>query len=261
MTRLRSNNRDLTHWIVMLAVGAAVYFIGCHLSRAAGLAEAPPGQQPATGIDWTFWIALVSLLLGLASHVLHYIAPRTKTKVDDEWRDRVDLMLGWWQTAAPKPAPRDPQAGKSFLGGMIGIALGSAILIAIIACTAAQRTQVVAEAKRDLINCTAQDLGSAPHLDLATLVAVVNLAALERAKCSTTGSLDWQCVKRDLISQGAVLGGCTLVAMVTAAASAFTAPGDRLSAATPVLPGRAELEQFRAAVAPGVTYHTGAGDF
>lgn len=142
---------------------------------------------------------------------------------------------------------------------LLAVAAGAIIALAI-ACTAAQRAELRADAKRDIVNCTSQALGSTPGLDLATLVAVVNLAAIERAKCTPTGSLDWQCVKNDLIAQGVTLGGCTLVAMVADAAKALTSAGDRLSAATPVLPGRAELEDFRARVAPGVTYHTGAGD-
>lgn len=234
----------------MLAVGAAVYFIGCHLARA-GVAEAPPQQAPAW--NWQTWLLLGTSILTAASVVLHVVAPRTKATWDDKLRDDVDWLLSVAKDVKP------PGSGAASM--LVVLLLGALAAPALTACTAAQRAELKQDAKTAVINCTAQDLGSAPHLDLATLVAVVNLAALERAKCSTTGSLDWQCVKRDLISQGAVLGGCTLVAMVTAAASAFTSPGDRLSATTPVLPGRVELEQFRAAVAPGVTYHTGAGDF
>lgn len=263
----RKNNRDLTHWIVMLAVGAAVYLIGCHLARA-GAAEAPPVD---TGWNWQTWLLLATSVLTGASIVLHIVAPRTKATWDDKLRDDIDEVLAFargstlpGKPSQPAVAPaRDPQAGVSFLGCMVALSIGGLIALALAAsgCTAAQRTQVASEAKTALINCTAQDLGAAPHLDLATLVAVVNLAAVERAKCSTTGSLDWQCVKKDLVSQGAVLGGCTLVAMITAAAGAFTSPSDRLSAATPVLPGRAEFLEFRVSVGGGATYHTGAGDF
>ena len=38
----------------------------------------------------TFWIALGSAVLGAASLLLHFIAPRTKTKVDDKIVEYVD---------------------------------------------------------------------------------------------------------------------------------------------------------------------------
>lgn len=153
---------------------------------------------------------------------------------------------------------RNPQAGFarfSVMGILAAIAIPP-LVFALVACTAAQR----ANAKTAIVNCTGQVVGTQPALDLSTLVAAVNLAATERAKCTTTAGLDWQCVKRDLISQGVVLGGCTLATMVADAAKAFTSGGDKLSMTTPVLPGRAELAEFHAEVAQGVTYHTGAGD-
>lgn len=38
----------------------------------------------------TFWIALAGAVLGAASLVLHVVAPRTATKVDDKLMDLVD---------------------------------------------------------------------------------------------------------------------------------------------------------------------------
>ena len=37
-------------------------------------------------------IAIAALVLGIASMVLHFIAPRTKTKVDDQLADGVDFI-------------------------------------------------------------------------------------------------------------------------------------------------------------------------
>lgn len=44
----------------------------------------------------TFWIALAGAVLGAASLVLHVVAPKTKTKVDDklvEWVDKAKDKL------------------------------------------------------------------------------------------------------------------------------------------------------------------------
>jgi hypothetical protein len=40
----------------------------------------------------TFWIALIGALLGATSMVLHVVAPRTKTKVDDKLLIEVDAV-------------------------------------------------------------------------------------------------------------------------------------------------------------------------
>lgn len=41
----------------------------------------------------TFYLALAGAVLGAASLVLHVVAPRTKTKVDDKLRDLVDEAI------------------------------------------------------------------------------------------------------------------------------------------------------------------------
>lgn len=39
-----------------------------------------------------FWIALAALVVGVASTILHFVAPRTKTKKDDEALEVVDKI-------------------------------------------------------------------------------------------------------------------------------------------------------------------------
>lgn len=41
----------------------------------------------------TFWIALAAAVLSAASLVLHVVAPRTKTTIDDKIRDAVDSAI------------------------------------------------------------------------------------------------------------------------------------------------------------------------
>lgn len=52
-------------------------------------------------------IALIAAVLSAASIALHIIAPRTKTTVDDGWRDGVDEALAFLRGATP-PAPASP---------------------------------------------------------------------------------------------------------------------------------------------------------
>jgi hypothetical protein len=46
-------------------------------------------------IDTSFLLALTGAVLGAASMVLHVVAPRTKTPIDDELRDDLDEVLAF----------------------------------------------------------------------------------------------------------------------------------------------------------------------
>lgn len=93
MLSSRSHDR-VPQLAVLLAIGLTALVL---LSRIAHAAVGPAEAVPALGIDWTFWIAVVGLVLGTASAALHVIAPRTKTTIDDRWRDDVDAVLRWWK--------------------------------------------------------------------------------------------------------------------------------------------------------------------
>lgn len=125
------------------------------------------------------------------------------------------------------------------------------------ACGATSKS-IEADAKAALVNCTAQQLGAAPGLNLATLVAIANTVAAERAKCMTPAGLDWKCVETDLIAQGRVLGGCALVTMATAGVAPPRLASSLTSVAGPP-PGAAELATYCKSV-PGTTYHLATGD-
>jgi hypothetical protein len=128
-------------------------------------------------------------------------------------------------------------------------------------CTSAERSAVATSAGHTAINCTANQLGATPGLDLATLIAVVNLTAAERLKCMTPTGLSWPCVETDAIGKGLTLGGCMFVDMVAAAAKAIQPATSGLAAATPgPPPGRLELEDYRGKVG-GATWHTATGDY
>lgn len=226
VTRLRSNHRDLTGWLIAAGAFLAVYLLGCHFAHA-GVGPTDHGSL-APGIDWTFWIALVSLVLGLASHVLHFMAPRTKTTVDDEWRDRVDAMLGWWNAAAPKPTPRDPQAGKSFLVGMLGIALGCTVLIAVIACTATQARQTAAAGIVAALDCEAQHLTGEALGDLRGLAEHTVQGWISGSQATDLGTLRAK-VKADLALFKTDAGRCAIAGALAAIGSVVSRPGEAVS--------------------------------
>lgn len=169
---------------------------------------------------------------------------------------------------APAPVPTSKPAGSPIArtaGVLVAVMACLWFASALPACTKTELTAAETKAKAALVNCTAQQLGSTPGLDLATLVAVANVMAAERAKCTPTsgpsaGSLDWACVESDLVGEGKVIGGCALVKLVLGSSPAPTTAARTTAAATPMDPGRAALEDFRTRVAEGATYHTSAGD-
>lgn len=138
----------------------------------------------------------------------------------------------------------------------------SLLCFVMVGCTLMSCSQIKAEgvdAKNAIVNCTSQELGTVPGLTLPTLVAVANSIATEKAKCSPTGALNWDCVYADLIGEGEVLGGCTFAKLQAAVPTASAVSA--LSEATPTAPpGSVQFERFRKNVAGGAKYHLSDGD-
>lgn len=201
--------------------------------------------------------------LAALAAVIVYVAGRFGFDVDPGTLDRIVAALLVY-VGAQGIADHGKSAAQIAAVASGAAPLGALALVLLLAggtaCTAAQRTEIKHGATASLVNCTAQAIGTTPGLDLATLVAVANTVATDRVKCMTSAGIDWKCVEADAIGKGLTLGGCAFAELVAVAASAFTSAGDRLSATTPILPGRAELADFHARVAPGVTYHTATGD-
>lgn len=249
-----------------LGLGAVIVLFSYAIARA----DTAPTPLPPAGFDWALALGAIGAALGAISMFLHWLAPRTKTTIDDKFRDDVDEVLAFARnfpgvqpsqvstptfTAAPA---RDPQSGKTRIGTMALLAL----VALVVACTAAQFKSTATTAEHELVNCTAQQLGTTPALDTATLVAVVNLVVVERAKCSPTGSLHWTCVEHDLEAEGKTLGGCAFVKLL--AGSPAPPPASTPGVAARMAdedPGRSALERFRAKVAGSAMFHTAAGDY
>lgn len=267
---------------LLAGIALALILGGAALAHASVAAtDSTPAPDP---LGWLAYakIALAAGLgaatvLGIIQAGLTWLAPRTKTTVDDTLRDDVRFLhdkldaalklLGGLIPAAGVPAalvvpvslaekpaapaltiapplPRDTQAGVSLLGCMLALALGGAIALAVAACTAAQRTAT----PHALVDCTA-----------ANAAAIGATAGSMRAEkpdgCAVAGVTDWSCVQAKAIAAGLAIGGCAFLEVVTVAdkAPAAAAPG-----ATG--PGRAAFESYRASVAGGAAFRTVSGD-
>lgn len=131
--------------IIILAAAVGLLIGAAALARAA-TGDPPHAAQPPIGIDWAFALGLLGAALGGLSVFLHWLAPRTKSTLDDRMVAELDIMLDWWKdahgpAAAPPPlaAMRNPQAGHASSGvlhaivvvglcGAAGVGVGVALL-------------------------------------------------------------------------------------------------------------------------------------
>ncbi len=214
-----------------------------------------------------FWLALAAAILGAASIVLHVVAPRTKTTLDDRLVAKLDELLAVLRPPAPAPTapPAPPQPAVSIVKGT-----GPAALLALVAlglaapqlsCTASQRTAVADAGKaagHALIDCTAAN-GVAIGATLANMKAPkADGGCLDPATPSKPAATDWICVRGKAVGDGLTIGGCAFLELVSAE------PAARVASATgeppPERPGRAAFESYRASVAGGAAFRTAAGD-
>lgn len=199
----------------------------------------------------TFWISVAAAILSGASIVLHVVAPRTKTTLDDRLVARLDELLGLLRPPAPNIVPGTAadladqmKRGVAKFGPIAVLALVVLGLTSSSACTSAQRTA----AGHAVVDCTA-----------ASGATIGALATSMRGDCAAGPGTDWGCVRSKAIGAGIVIGGCAFLELV----SAEPAPA-RVASATgeppPERPGRAAFESYRASVAGGAAFRTRDGD-
>lgn len=240
MTSLTAPRVRLTLGAVFLGV------LGLTMLLLRRLAHADTGSPVPPETNWPTTIALIlggiaTLLAGL-SVVLHAVAPRTKTTVDDKLADSVD--------AAHTKLDEVLAALRKLLGPgaiLVLLAMGGVILLG---CTPAQRTT----AGNAMVDCTAASAGAIGGT-LASMRGDCFTPATEAVPAKT----DWGCVRGKAIAAGLQVGGCAFVELVSAefsAARVASATGE----APPVRPGRAAFESYRASVAGGATFRTDNGD-
>jgi hypothetical protein len=256
---LSSRIRDtLPQAAVALAVVASVVVL---LTRIAHAAQAVAPIATAAPFDWNFWIGVLLAAATAGSYVLHALAARRHSATLEKWAAAIDEGRVVVKGVAPAPlaVAKAPGTGTAAMLVVVLLGITGAGLALAPGCTPAERATAATTAKVSLVNCTAQTVGATPALDLATLVAVVNLTAAERAKCMTATGISWPCVETDAIAKGVTLGGCMFVDMVAAAAKAIQPSASGLAANPAPPPGRVELEDYRGKVG-GATWHTSAGD-
>lgn len=267
---------------LMTAIVASVLCLYSCVAHAAGVAADPvAGAASAADTGWSLvtsygplW-ALALVVQGLGQTFLsrqHWLAQGRTLSLISGGVSTLGAVLAWHFSGAPiegvvvtaimalKLAWSPGVAGAVKPSGAGALSVVAILMLALAApaltgCATVKSDAVAAE--HAIVNCTAQQLGTTPGLDVATLVAIANVVATERAKCTPAGgSLDWHCALTDAIGEGKVLGGCSLVTLVTSTPRPATA----VVAAATVDPGRAALEDFRVRVAEGATFHTSSGD-
>jgi hypothetical protein len=210
-------------------------------------------------IDPTFLLALVGAVLAAASIILHVVAPRTRTTIDDALRDDIDEVLAFirgqqpsrpLRSTPPPTPPTLPTVALMFLGVLV---TGPMML----SCGAVKSSSEAA--KTAMIDCLKADATAIAGV-LAELGTAATLAALSH------GAIDWTGIESASWAQGKVVGGCALAEFVAALGKApTTSPSPEqspvaslLAPPDPVSDGRATLERFRVR-AGGVSWSTSAG--
>jgi len=209
--------------------------------------------------DPTFLIALGGALLAAASIVLHVVAPRTKTTVDDALRDDIDEVLAFIRGQQPSrpqrttPPPTPPTIAGKTTAIVLVVALGLGAGPMVLSCSAIRASPDAA--KTAMIDCLKADVPAIAGV-LAELGAAATLAALGN------GAIDWQQIETASWAQGKVVGGCALAEFVAqlgkSAAPATPTVATLLPPLDPAADGRAALERFRAR-AGGVSWSTSVG--
>ena len=190
-----------------------------------------------------------------------FIAPRTKTQIDDAFRDDMmkiktnyESILTQLNIKLPPesglalrdatPTVKLTQSGRVSVVVLLMLAVAGSTAIGLASCTGVKKAEAA------LIDCTGGSAGGIVAQVAATADQWLKLKADGGCRDATTG-LDWSCMKSKAIAAGEQLGGCVL-------ATVF-ASGDRSTLARSEV-GKATFEDFRARFAAGATFRTAHGD-
>lgn len=258
---------------VLLTVAAVValylLFIVAHLMGVAHAAADAPPAPAAIGqvtITVTTLIALLgaTLALGVAltaavAKFLHFIAPLTKTTLDDDAAAKLDKVHDFLVTLVarvpgpvdPGVAARNPQSGRVGAGLLATLALGSVLAGAVVGfaavgCATLKDAPAVAESA--IVDCVKADQQPITAL-------VVQLAADALTYVLGGGVVDWSALESAAWAQGKVTGGCALAEFVHGVSGKA---GASVAHVSQVDPARAALEHLRVR-AGGVQWRTAAG--
>ena len=163
--------------------------------------------------DLTPYLAIIAAVLGAASLLLHAIAPRTKTTLDDRLAADIDEALRWFRSQ-PKPAAvSDPTLTAKVIDGappgrvrtgalLMLAAIAAGVLVAGVAssgCATVARIGTVA--KGSAIECG--KVAAGPVLELAADLGVQ--AALDALNL---GEVDVPGLEARAVTEGLEIAGC-----------------------------------------------------
>lgn len=235
------------------------------VAHAGSAVDAAPSPAPDTGLPWIAYVALAAAFLGGLLRVLdillpglRWLAPRTKTKLDDglletleSAHDRiatleelVSKLAGTPQHTHPPAAPKGALPGFSRLGLLVIVALTGGSLLA----CAALKAEVKA-IKDGVVTCAKADKDK-----IKATALVLGTKAL--GQLLESGTLSWKALRGEAELAGKTHGlevaACAFDGFVSDLATLFeaanpTAPLGLLAPASP-LDGSAEaLSSFQAA--------------
>lgn len=225
----RSHDR-VPQLAVLLAIGVTAWLLLTRIAHA-GVGAADPSPP---GIDWTFW-SMLAIAVGTGlSLVLHAVAPRTKTTIDDRFRDDLDEILAFVRgsTIPGKPlAPPAPPPGSGTAAMLVAVLFSVAVGVGVgvmPSCTASQARQAAAAGVVAMLEC--ED----GHLDAQALADAKVFAAAEVEHWLAGGvAPSPSALLTDLAPIKSDLGRCAIAAAMAAATALVTpapAPGVAIAA-------------------------------
>lgn len=108
------------------------------VAHAQGAAAAP-----APGINWSFWLGLFAAVGTSVSLFLHWLAPRTKTTLDDKFRDDLDEVLAFARNFTGTTKAETPTSKGSGTAAMLAVLLLGGIAVTQTGCAASQRESTI----------------------------------------------------------------------------------------------------------------------
>lgn len=240
-------------------------------------------------------LACLGIALGAASNIIHLIAPRTKTQLDDKAAKVIDdlradvasLAEALRSVIVPQPptggtspvtavvttttiTPDQPAvsrtSSKSSVGSpgapVLALLLAISVIVALSmlsACTPGARDTL----KSGLWQCTAPERAQAVDALTPLATSAILAAASADGKLIDTSKLEAALSKANLESDAGALAMCAAATAIAALLHpAAVAPGAPAAAGLVIDPSaaRAAFDAVRAQHAPGVTFHTSQGD-
>ncbi|HKP07592.1 MAG TPA: hypothetical protein VJU58_10110, partial [Microbacterium sp.] len=237
-------------FVIFVLLGATALYVCLSLFAAAcAHATVMAGAIPLVEIDqkpdWiTRALAIATLVIVVADKALHWIAPRTKTTLDDSLRDFLDRLLAILRNAPPAPPEplptvRDPQSGRAALAVAVAMTIGlvaGSVGYTMLGCATVERAG--GAAKSAVVECGKQFAPSAAAL-----------LARWGVKSAITGHPDWADIEQTALGLGEGAGVCAVAEFLNAWKHSPAPQVAALGGTTGVVAeGQAVLERLRAHV-------------